>query len=173
MENNAGFYRCGSVGYQRASPWARSQFISGESFAMIIQPRPPIYYMIMTSNPFPLDYRNRHYIYFFCQNSFGIVSQEFGELDYPGGFWVNIPFPETTRIQILGGNPIMVQCVDIPLIMSIVQVPRLVNDMYTVNRTTLSAFSTGLLNASAYSELAIDFTVYAINGGSSPTVSFL
>lgn len=138
-------------------------------------PRPPVFYSITTQNPFPLDYKNRNYVYMFCTTSFILTSNDFGAIAFLGSTWNNINLPETTRLTLsdTGGAEVHVQCVDVPLTSNVVQTPRLLVDVLGFGRKTVTSYSTGLLDGGNFSELAIDFTVYSIQGGTAPTITFL
>lgn len=134
--------------------------------------RPPVFYTVATPSPFPLDYRQRNFIYFFSNNTYAVIARGYSDtLVFPANAWINVPFPEGTKMQVTADS-ITVQCVDVPLVASVIQVPRLISNMFEFDRQTVTTFSTGQLSGAAFSELAIDFTVYAINGGAAPTVTF-
>ena len=135
--------------------------------------RAPVFYTVTTPNLFPLDYKSMNYVYFFSAGPFILTVQGYGQIDIPGSTWFPILFPETTKLQ-MTADEITVQCTDVPIQVTSMQVPRLISDMLELDRQDVgNSWSSGQLSGSAWSELAIDFTVYSITGGSSPTVTFL
>lgn len=133
--------------------------------------RSPIFYTVTTQNLFPLDYKQRNYVYFFSDSVFILTVPGYGVINVPAATWFPVLFPETTKLQI-NANEITVQCTDVPIQITTMEVPRLVADMLTLPKQTLTSYSVQLSGA-AYSELAVDFTIYSITGGTAPTVTFL
>lgn len=149
------------------------QRIPGIFQTQAVPARSPIFYSVTTPNVFPLDYKQRNYIYFFSNGPFILTAQGFGTINAPGNTWFPVLFPETTKIKTTA-DEITVQCVDVPIQVTTMQVPRIIDDTFELDRQDVgNSFSTGQLSGSAWSELAIDFTVYSITGGTSPTVTFL
>lgn len=136
------------------------------------------FYTITTQNRFNLDYRGMNYVYFFSDGPFiltvyGYSSQNATSIDIPGNTWFPVLFPETTQMQSTA-DMITVQCTDVPIQVTSMQVPRLISDMLELDRQDVgNSWSSGQLSGSAWSELAIDFSVYSISGGTTPTVTFL
>lgn len=139
--------------------------------------RLPIFYDVQASQrPFPLDYKGYNYVYMFSAFPANLTVSGYGQVFIPGNAWVPIPFPETTQINIPNQttySDLTVMCSDVPIVQNIMQLPRIIVELFQLNEQNVgNSFSTGPLVASQYSELAIDFSVYSISGGSSPGVTF-
>lgn len=135
-------------------------------------PRAPVYYT-EERRRFPLDYKNRNFVYFFSNGPFILTVSGYATISYPANAWMNVPFPETTEI-LSTADSIIVQCVDEPIVDPTVFVPRRVNEQLEIDQQDVgNSWSSGPLSGTEYSELAIDFTIYAIQGGTTPTVTFL
>jgi hypothetical protein len=150
----------------------QQQRIPGVFSTQPVSGRDPIF-LTITTPTFRLDYHNRNYIYVFSQGPFQLGITGFAVIDYQANAWINLPYPETTQIA-QNADELHVQCVDVPLVLTSIQVPRIIDNFVQINQRDVgNSFSTGQLSGSAWSDLAIDFTVYSITGGVSPTVTFL
>lgn len=134
----------------------------------------PIFYEVDVSDrPFPLDYRQRNYVYVFSLNAtIQLWAAGYGPINVLENTWTSIPFPETTKLNLPGQttyNHLIVQCTDLPLVVNTMQVPRVPVDLLFLPRFDAGdSYSTDDINVQQLSELAIDFTIYSISGGVSP-----